>query len=188
MANADAPRGFWPTRHLTGGQIRVSEYGIATGYSTGIFFGDVVKLAADGTIEAAAAGDRFLGVFQGVKYTSAAGAITFSKFWPASTTATNIKASVIDDSQVIFGVQSAGSTVAADIGNLGDHVAGAGSASTGLSAHELNGTTSTGAAGFRVLGLIKTPDNAYGTNVNLEVQAYQHEFNEHIDADGTPGV
>jgi hypothetical protein len=188
MANTDAPRGFWPIRHLTGGQIRQSEYSITTGYGTSIFFGDVVTLVAAGTIQAAAAGNRILGIFQGVEYTNAAGDVVFSKYWPASTTATNIKAYVVDDPNVLFGVQSAGSTVAADIGNLGDHVAGAGNASTGLSAHELSGSTSTSNAGFRVVGVVPRPDNDWGTNVDLIVQVREHEFNEHIDADGTPGV
>jgi len=186
MANIDAARGFWPIRHLTGGSIRMSEYSITSGYATGIFYGDAVKLVAAGTIEAAAAGDRLLGIFQGVEYTNAQGEVVFSKYWPASTSATNIKARVIDDPNVVFGVQSAGSTVAADVGNLGDHVAGAGSTSTGLSGFELNGTTGTGAAGFRVLGKQNAPDNDYGTNVNLEVQIFEHEFAEHSQA--TPGV
>ena len=188
MANTDATRGFWPLRHMTGGTIRMSEYSITSGYGTGIFYGDAVKLVAAGTIESAAAGDRILGIFQGVEYTDAQGNVVFSKYWPASTTATNIKASVVDDPNVTFGVQSAGSTVAADIGNLGDHVAGAGNTSTGISGFELNGTTSTGAAGFRVLRIIDAPNNEAGTNVDLEVQIYQHELNEHIDADGTAGV
>jgi hypothetical protein len=86
----------------------------------------------------------------------------------------------------VFGVQSAGSTVAADVGNIGDHVAGTGSTTTGLSAHELNGTTSTSDAGFRVLGKIDSPDNAYGTNVNLMVQPYEHELT--MADHSTPGV
>ena len=39
---------------------------------------------------------------------------------------------------------------------------------------------------WRVLGKIESPDNAYGTNVNLIVQAYEHELTA---ADhSTPGV
>ena len=67
MANADVPRGFWPIRHLTGGTIRTNEYAIATGYGTNIFKGDVVKLVAGGGIELAAAGNRFVGGFKGVR-------------------------------------------------------------------------------------------------------------------------
>lgn len=186
MANADTPRGFWPLYHLTGGTVRSKVYSIASGYNTGIFTGDAVKLVAAGTIEAAAAGDRILGVFAGCEYTNASGEVIFSKQWPANTTATDIKAYVYDDPNIVFGVQSAGSTVAADVGNLGDHVAGSGNTSTGLSGFELNGTTGTAAAGFRVLGKVDQPDNAWGTNVLLEVQVFEHEFSEHGQA--TPGV
>ena len=187
MANADAPRGFWPLRHLSGGSMaRTSPYTIASTYGTNIFRGDVAKLVAGGGIELAAAGDRFIGVFDGVQYTASDGSMKYAKYWPASTTATAITAYVYDDPNILFGVQSAGSTVAADVGNIGDHVAGTGSTTTGISAHELNGTTSTSDAGWRVLGKIESPDNAYGTNVNLIVQAYEHELTA---ADhSTPGV
>ena len=187
MANADTPKGFWPLRHLTGGTIRTSEQTIASGYATSIFRGDIVKLVAGGGIEVSAAGARSIGVFNGVEYTDAQGEVQFSKHWPASTVATNIKASVYSDPNITFGVQSAGSTVAADVGNLGDHVATAGNTRTGQSANELNGTTSTAYAGFRGLGKIETPDNAYGTNVNLEVQLVEHEFMPGNEAT-TPGV
>ena len=187
MANTDAPRGFWPVRHLTGGTIRASEYTIASAYATAIFMGDMVKLVAGGGIEIAAAGARVIGVFQGVEYTNPAGDVVFSNNWPAGQAGTNIKAVVYDDPNIVFGVQSAGSTVAADVGNLGDHVNTAGSTSTGQSNQELNGTTSTAYAGFRVLGKIGAPDNDWGTNVNLEVQVYEHEFGASLEAT-TPGV
>lgn len=193
MANADTPRGAWPIRHLTGGTIRASEHTIATTFSTNIFRGDFVKLVAAGGIEDADAGDRLLGVFQGVEYTDGSGNVVFSKYWPASTSATNIKAYVYDDPMIVFGLQSAGSTVAADVGTLADHVAGAGSTVTGLSAHEINGTTATASAGLRVLGKQDNPDNAWGTNVNLEVLIYEHEYGTldggaDITTPATPGV
>ena len=126
MANADTPRGFWPVRHLTGGTIRANQYLIASGATGNIFSGDAVKLVAGGGIEVAAAGERIVGVFEGVEYTNAAGDSIYSKYWPTTQVATNIKAYVFDDPMVVFGVQSAGSTVAADVGNLGDHVDGTG--------------------------------------------------------------
>lgn len=188
MANADTPRGAWPLRHLTGGTIRASEHTLASTFGTNIFRGDFVKLVAGGGIEDADAGDRLLGVFQGVEYTNSSGDVVFSKYWPASTTATDIKCYVYDDPKIVFGVQSAGSTVAADVGNLGDHVAGSGSTTTGLSAHEINGTTGTAYAGLRVLGKIDAPDNAWGTNVLLEVQIYEHEYGGTSLEATTPGV
>ena len=186
MANTDTPRGFWPLRHLTGGTIRSNTYAIATTYGTDIFRRDVVKVVAVGGIDLAAAGNRFVGVFAGVKYVDASGNQKYSEYWPASTAGTSIEATVYDDPYTVFGAQSAGSTVEADIGNLTDHVAGSGSTTTGHSAHELNGSSGTGSAAFRILGKIDMPDNAYGTNVLLEVQPFEHEFADH--GAGTPGV
>ena len=188
MANKDSARGFWPVKHLTGGLIRPNKYSITTGYTTDIFKGDAVKLVAAGTIEAAAAGNRFLGVFAGCEYTDASGNVIFKKYWPNTTTATNIKAYVYDDPNIVFGIQQAtgGSVAATDVGLLGDHVAGTGSTVTGQSAHELSGTITTGAAGFRVLGLWDSPGNAYGEHANLLVQVFEHELAEH--GQGTPGV
>jgi len=186
MANKDAPAGFWPIRHLTGGTVRQSIYTIATGYGTDIFKGDLVKLVTGGGIELAANGNRYVGVFNGVKYVDAAGNVVYSKYWPASTAATEIEAMVYDDPLIVFGAQSAGSTVEADIGELTDHATATGSTATGQSAAELNGSSGTGAAAFRILGKIEAPDNAYGTNVNLEVQPFEHELIDH--GAGTPGV
>jgi hypothetical protein len=187
MANDDAARGLWPIRNRAGGVVRSNEYAIASAYAANIFTGDVVKLVAAGTIEVSAAGARSVGVFAGVEYTDASGNVVFKSYWPSGTVATDIKAIVYDDPNTIFGIQSAGSTVAADVGNLGDHVAGAGSTSTGLSGFELNGTTGTAYAGFRVLGKVNTPDNDWGTNVNLEVQLVEHEYMPGNEAT-TPGV
>ena len=80
MANVDAPNGAKPVRHLTGGQIRAREWKIASGSSTSIFTGDFVKLLSTGYIDVAAAGNRLLGVFAGVKYTASDGTPTFSKY------------------------------------------------------------------------------------------------------------
>lgn len=186
MSNTNAPRGAWPVRHLAGGIIRASEHLIASGFGTNILTGDFVKLVTGGGIEDADAGDRLLGVFWGVQYVDAQGDQQFRRYWPASLTATEIKAVVFDDPNIVFGIQSNGSSVAADVGNLANHVASSGNVSTGQSAHEINGTTSTAEAGLRVLGKVAAPDNAWGTNVDLEVMIYMHEFSR-IEP-STPGV
>ena len=71
---------------------------------------------------------------------------------------------------------------------MADIVATAGDTNTGQSKHEVSGTTGTGTANLRILGLYEEPKNAYGTNGVLEVVIHEHEFNQHIDADGTVGV
>lgn len=187
MANTNAPRGFWPIRHLTGGVIRANSYLIANALASNIFQGDVVKRVTSGGIDVAAATQRVVGVFQGCKYTAANGSVIYSNYWPTGTVSVDAVAYVYDDPFIVFGVQSNGSTVAADAGELGDHIAGTGDTSTGLSGFELNGSTGTGYALARILGKVNTPDNDWGTNVNLEVQIYEHEYGASLEAT-TPGV
>jgi hypothetical protein len=191
MANLDAPSGARPFRHLSGGMIRASEYKIASGTSSDIFTGDFVKLLSTGYIDVASAGNRILGVFAGVKYTASDGEVVYKKYFPTGTTtlaSADVTAYVYDDPNITYRIQSAGSADFTDIGNLADHVAGSGSTTTGQSGHEISGTTGTGTAGLRILRLIDDPDNSAGTNGELEVAIYEHELNQHIDADGTPGV
>tara|TARA_R110001592_G_scaffold11449_2_gene56490 strand:+ start:817 stop:1386 length:570 start_codon:yes stop_codon:yes gene_type:complete len=189
MANVDAAFGAKPVRHLAGGTIRTNEYKIASGTSSNIFTGDFVKLLGTGYIDVAGAGDRILGVFAGCKFTNAAGEIVFARYFPTGQTTLgsgDVTALIYDDPNIVYAIQSAGSADFADIGNLADHVAGAGSTSTGQSNFEISGTTGTGTAGMRILGLYETPQNAFGTNGVLEVTVFEHELAGHDQ--GTPGV
>lgn len=187
MANVDAPRGAKPAYHLQGGVIRNQAYKIADGYATGIFTGDYVKAVAGATIEAAAAGNRILGVFAGVDFVNDQGEPKFMRYWPAGQSATDIRALVFDDPGIVFESQADGSVTETDRFNLADHVAThAGNTSTGTSGMEISSTTGTGDAGFRILGKVDDPLNDWGANVDLLVQIYEHEFTQ---ADqGTPGV
>ena len=191
MANVDAAFGARPVRHLTGGQIRANEYKIASETSSNIFTGDFVKLLATGYIDVAAAGNRILGVFAGCQYTASDGEVKFARYFPTGTTTQgsgDVTAYIYDDPNIVYAIQSAGSADFADIGQLADHVAGTGDTSTGQSKFEISGTTGTGTAGMRILGLYETPKNAFGTNGILEATIHEHELNQHIDADGTVGV
>lgn len=184
----NAPNGFTPSRHRFGGLIRANSYRIASGYAADIGTGDAVKLAADGTIQVAAAGDRILGVFNGCNYTASDGTPTFSPRWISGTaqqTGSTVDANVYDDYGIVYEIQSGGTPAVTNIGNLADHVAGAVSAVTGRSAQSLSGTMSTAAAGFRVLDIINKPGNS-GQFARLEVQIFEHEFAEHSQA--TAGV
>ena len=189
MANVDAAFGAKPVRHLTGGVIRANEYKIVKEYAANVFTGDLVKLAATGYIQVAAAGNRLLGVFAGCKYTASNGEIIFKRYWPTGTATLSdgdVTAYVYDDPNIVWAIQSSGSADFADIGNLADHVAGTGSTSTGQSAFEINGTTGTGTAGLRILGLYNEPKKAYGTNGVLETQIWEHELIGHDQS--TAGV
>lgn len=187
MTNVDAPRGASPAFHLTGGVIRSRGYKIVTGYSTGIFTGDLVKAVAGATIEAAAATNRVLGAFAGCQYVNAQGEQKFGRYWPASTAATDIKAMVFDDPNIVFEMQADGAVTETDRFNLADHVTThAGNTSTGQSGMEVSSTTSTSDALLRILDKIDNPKNDWGANVDLAVQIYEHEYTAADHA--TPGV
>jgi len=102
MANKDAAFGLKPVRMMggspySGGQSR---YRIASGYSTKIFQGDIVKQVTGGTIERAAASSTVpvVGVFNGVRYTDpTSGEQVFKNFYPGSVSASDIIAFIVDD-------------------------------------------------------------------------------------------
>ena len=189
MANVDAALGAKPVLHLTGGVIRATEYKIVKEYAANVFTGDFVQLAATGYVQVGAATNRLLGVFNGCKYTASNGEVVFKRYWPTGTTTLNdgdVTAYVYDDPNIVWAIQSSGSADFADIGNLADIVAGAGSTSTGQSGFEINGTTGTGTAQLRILGLYNEPKNAYGTNGVLEAVIWEHELIGHDQS--TAGV
>ena len=182
MANLDAPNGFWPSRHLTGGTIRANEYEIADAYASNIFSGDIVKLATTGYIQVAAAGDtNLIGVFQGVQWTASDGEVKFSRYWPASTsvkTGTKVKAFVYDDPNIVFAVQPLSSTAytkdmeGANCDIKAEH---SGSTSTGQSGMEADiSSVGTSTANLRIIRLIDRPDNALGTHAKIEVKILEH--------------
>ena len=100
-----AAYGLKPVKRLDGmpyaGAVR--HMPIASGYATGIGFGEPVKRLADGTIATAAAGDKAIGVFVGCQYTDPTSKqMTFNQQWPAGTASPDAKALVVDDPNAIF--------------------------------------------------------------------------------------
>lgn len=173
MANTNAAAGFKPLRHLGGGVIREQEFLIAssgtTGYNDNLRRGDLVKLNADGTIEAFVNNDGVsCGVFNGCQYIATDGSITFSPKWVASTAILSgsvIKASVYADPMITYEVQADTATQAL-VGAVCDVVVGTGTTNQSDSYVDSTDVT-TGVA--RVLGIIDRPDNAAGAYAKLEV-------------------
>ena len=187
-----AAYGFQPLRHLSGGEIRTSEYTIAIDYSTEIFSGDPVKIVAAGTLEVAAAGNVILGVFQGVSYVKSDGEVVFSKYWPGAVSgATDVVALVIDDPMVTYKVHDDAVSdflTAADLGTSGDHVAGSGSTATGLSGYMLDTSDCSSAqAGWKVVRKLALPDNDYGSAAGSQVQM-EVTLNESFFGQFTAGI
>jgi len=168
MANQDAPFGFKPTRHLTGGQIRTEEYAIAANHGTSIFNGQVVEAVAAGGIEQAAAGDtQQIGVFGGCFFTDpSTSKPTFKAFYPASTNASDIVASVFADPFIVFEAQHDGTGTAAMNNSAIDFTGTSGSTLSGQSTSELDTSESGTSGNFKQIGISKDPENSDTSSAN----------------------
>ncbi|MCR4288281.1 MAG: hypothetical protein NUW09_09755 [Deltaproteobacteria bacterium] len=164
MANVDNPRGFWPVRHLCGGEIRTNEYIVTTGST--VYQGDLLKVVDAGTVEASAANDGVIVVGVAAEYASDSGS------------AGGVKVLVYDDPYIVFGVQAdTGTAVAAtEVFETANHVAGSGSATTLLSGHELDASDIASGAQLKIIGKINEPNNAWAEHVNLEVLINEHLY------------
>ena len=162
MANKDAAFGFRPTRSLVGGELSTEEYAIAANHGTSIFTGQVVEAVAAGGIEQAAAGDtQQIGVFGGCFFTDpSTSKPTFKAFYPASTNASDIKATVHVDPFTVFEAQHDGTGTAAMNNSAFDFVGTSGSTITGQSTSEIDTSTSGTSGGFKQIGISTDPDNS----------------------------
>jgi hypothetical protein len=177
-----APYGLKPV-NLIGGQVfaggtRLMQ--IASGYATNIFYGDLVKRIADGTIELdnGTTTATPCGVFLGVQFTNGStGQVQQQQFYPASQaikSGSQIFAVVADDPDTLFQVVSCNATTvvtAMGITAIGSNVAliqNAGSATTGNSAVAINTTTlaTTPALPIRIIDVVR--DTATGADAFVE--------------------
>lgn len=178
MSTTSQPFGLRPA-YSPSGVVRPTAYSIASGYAANILQNQPVKIGTDGTVQAAAIGDRMIGTFQGVEFTDSDGRRRVSNKWTASTAAEDIVAYVTLDPTIVYEIQANGSVATTDIGKQADFTAiTAGSTVTGLSALMLDTATLTdsGNASLRIIGLSPGPDNVFGDNFTIvEVQVSEHQ-------------
>lgn len=178
MSTVSQPFGLRPS-YSPSGALRPTAYSILTGYAANILQSQPVKIGTDGTVQAAAIGDRFIGTFQGVEFTDSDGRRRVSNKWTASQAATDIVAYVTLDPTIVYEIQANGSIAVTDIGKQADFTAiTAGSTVTGLSALMLDtGTlTDSGNASLRIIDLAPGPDNAFGDAYTIvQVQISEHQ-------------
>ena len=189
MANQDTPFGLRPVRTSTSSQ-RQNRYRIASGYGTGIFQGDLVLVATDGTITRAPAGGTalILGVFNGCSYVDPNGNIIYSNYWPASATGTEIFANVIDDPAATFEIQADAAFPVADLfGNFDIVDATAGSTVSGNSRTEIDVTTGavTATLPLKAIDISQDPENSDVSAANTNVIV---KINNHLFSAGTAGL
>ena len=164
MANPDLPNGFRPTSPVTS----PTRYKVDSSNTPAFFIGDVVDLESDGNANvAAAASTAIIGSTEDVLAVSTAGDIL-----------------VYDDPQQRFLAQddAAATPTQTMLGNNADHVAGTGSATTLLSAHEvgLGSVASSSGQGFRLLSMPDNPGYALGNNMLWKCMVNEHLFHTAI--------
>ena len=120
MANVAEKFGLKPVRSLDGSDFinAQNRYRIASGYSTAIFQGDLVSPVTGGGIErhTAGSGTAVVGVFNGCFYTDpTTQKPTWKNYYPASVTASDIMAFVVDSPDQVYKIDSDGAFAVADI-------------------------------------------------------------------------
>ena len=187
----DKPYGLKPI-NLIGGQVfagatrqLVIANTAGTGYGTSIFYGDLVKVVAGGTIEKDTGTTTAtpVGVFLGCQYTSTVtGQLTFSQYYPASLavkSGSTILAFVSDDPDQLYKVVLVTGTTADNtssgllptflgrtvIGSNAQLVQNAGSSTTGDSAvgiYTAAGATTTASLPIRIVDVVPDTANSSG--------------------------
>jgi hypothetical protein len=193
MANQDAAFGLRLSRSGNGSDLigMQNKYRIAANYGTSIFQGDIVKVVTGGGIERIPAGntDLVLGVFNGCRYTDpTTGKETFSNFYPASTNAADIEASVIDAPHAVYEIQADAAFPVADLfGNFDIVDATAGSTASGISRTEIDVTTGATTAGLplKAIDISTDPENSDVGSANTNVIVV---INNHLFSAGTTGL
>lgn len=179
MSSTSAPFGLRPV-YSPSGVVRPTAYTIDAAYATTIYQNQPVKIVpsstGEGTIAAAAVGDRFIGTFQGVEWTDSDGRFRVSNKWTAQSGATNITCYVTLDPSIVYEIQSNAALAVSDIGKQFDFSAASGNATTGLSTQMLDVASAATNASFRLIGITPGPNNAWGdTYVIAQVQISEHQ-------------
>ena len=179
MSSTSAPFGLQPIYHASG-SVRPQQFTLVDNYAATLLQNQPVKIGTTGALQPAAAGEAFVGVFQGVEFTDSDGRRRVSNKWIANNTGTDIIAYATTDPYIVYQMQSNAALNLTNIGNqLDTTVAGAGSTVTGLSAMMLDvaSLVTSGTAQLRVVGLTPYADNAWGdTYVVAQVEISEHQF------------
>lgn len=169
------PYGLQPV-NLIGGQVYAGStrlFRIASGYATSIYYGDVVKLASDGTIQKDTGTSTAtpVGIFLGCTYTNPSTNQKLNyQYYAGGTAAPDIQAYVVDDPDVLFKMAavSSGTTVAfyssEQIGLNAALIQNNGSNTTGDSQVAINGASfnTTASLPIRIVDIV--PDTSNSSN------------------------
>jgi hypothetical protein len=178
------PYGFQPI-NLIGGQVFAGStrfFPIASGSTTAIFSGDVVRLNTGGTlskVSTTATATDAVGVFLGCQFTNpTTKQLLQQQYYPGAITASDIQAFVLDDPDALFkvAVTAAGtSTISgvtqAAIGQNAALILTAGSTTSGDSNASISATTGAGTAvPMRIVAGVPETVNASGSFTEVIVK------------------
>ena len=184
MANTAEKYGLRPVRKLDGSPFinAQNRYRIAANYGTAIYQGDLVQPTAAGGIEKHTGGtsNDVVGVFNGVFYTDpTTQKPTWKNYYPGTVNANDIVATVIDDPEVVYSIDSDGAFAIADIFQNFSVTDTTGNALTGISNAQLDYSTK-GTSSLLVLQAIdisqETGNDAAGTNADVLVRINRHFY------------
>ena len=191
-----APYGLLAVNRVDGlpyaGAIR--QIPIASTYNTPIYYGDIVRIAAGGTIEKStvttdsttAAANNTVGVFVGCSFTNSQSQPVSGQFYQSNTVNQSAVAFVVDDPLALFKVAvtlSNGAMSSVNQSVVGTNMAvvqGAGgntSGDSGVSVFATNGQGSAAALPLRVIAVV--PDTAINATAFTEVlvKINNHQYN-----------
>ena len=192
MANVAEKFGLKPVRSLDGSDFinAQNRYRIASNYGTAIFQGDLVTPVTGGGIErhVAGSGTPVVGVFNGCFYTDpTTQKPTWKNYYPASVTASDIMAFVVDSPDQVYKIDSDGAFAVADIFKNFHVTAVSGNTVTGTSEVQLDYSESGTKITYAVQAIDISQDvgNDEAGVVNVDVLV---RINNHFYKTGTAGL
>ena len=190
MANVAEKYGLRPVRKLDGSPFinAQNRYRIAANYGTPIYQGDLVIPVTGGGIQRAVANtsEMVVGVFNGVFYTDpTTQKPTWKNYYPGTVNASDIVATVIDDPNVVYSIDSDGAFAVADIFKNFAITNAGGSTQTGISQvqldYDVSGLTTSGTV-LQAIDISQDTNNSTAGSVNVDVLV---RINKHFYSQGT---
>jgi hypothetical protein len=187
MPNVLERFGLRPSRQLNGSPFinAQNRYRIASGNSTSIFQGDLVKPLSSGTISryVTNTSDAVVGVFNGCFYTDPnTQKPTFSNFYPQSTNASDIIAFVIDAPDTVFEINADEVFAVADLFRNYTVNNATGNTQTGISLVQLDVSLSgvDGTYVVQAIDISQDPNNSdvATSNANIMVRINNHFYRQ----------
>ena len=189
MANVAEKYGLRPVRKLDGSPFinAQNRYRIAANYGTPIYQGDLVIPVTGGGIQRAVANttDFVVGVFNGVFYTDpTTQKPTWKNYYPGTVNASDIVATIVDDPDVVYSIDSDGAFAVADIFKNFAITNATGNTLSGISKVQLDysvsGLTTSGTV-LQAIDISQDTNSSTAGSVNVDVLV---RINNHFYAQG----